>query len=192
MVALEAAWGLLSMLVLKRFRPLIRIFIFRFILFILFILLLGEVMLFPCIILGIVGARVLVTVGAGGDDRDGTDLGGVKGVGREVDRCLSACKTGDGTGCNGISPNASQECCCPLALGETTPAGELRYRFGSRSILPVLALLLLILFDKSSSMRLGAYRLSGGVDGACDSDGDGYPLTKNDGSVSNGGIGVCG
>lgn len=30
------------------------------------------------------------------------------------------------------------------------------------------------------------------MDGACDNDGEGYPLTKNDGSVSNGGIGVCG
>lgn len=183
-VALEAAWGLVSMLVLKRFRPLIRMFIFM--------LLFGEVMLFPCIILGMVGARFLVTFSAGGDDRDGTDLGGVNGVGREVDRCLSACKAGDGTGCNGIIPYASQGCCCPLALGETTPADEPRYRFGSRSILPVLALLLLILFDKSSSMRLGVYRLRGGVDGACDNDGEGYPLTKNDGSVSNGGIGVCG
>jgi hypothetical protein len=154
-------------------------------------ILLGEVMLFPCIILGVVGARFLITAVAGGDDKDGTDLGGVNGVGREVDRCLSACKTGDGTDCNGIRPNASQWC-CPLALEDTTPAGELRYRLGSRSILPVLALLLLILFDKSSSIRLGVYRLSGGVDGACDNDGEGYPLTKKDGSVSNGGIGVCG
>lgn len=171
------------MLVLKRLRPLILMCIF--------ILLLGEAMLFPCIIFGVVGARFLVIFGTGGDDKDGTDRGGVNGVGREVDRCLSACKTGDGTGCNGISPNASQGC-CPLALGDTTPADELRYRFGSRSILPVLALLVLILLDKSSSMRLGVYRLSGGVDGACDNDGEGYPLTKNDGSVSNGGIGVCG
>lgn len=143
--------------------------------------------------LGVVGARFLVTFGAGGDDTDGTDLGGVKGVGREVDRCLSACKTGDGTGCNGIRPNASQGC-CPLGLVDTTPAGELKYRFKSRSELPVLALLLLMLFDKSSSMRLGVYRLSGGVDGAFDSDGEGYPLTRNDGLVSNGGkhVGVCG
>ena len=57
--------------------------------------------------------------------------------------------------------------------------GELRYKAGSKSILPVLALLLLlILFEKSSSMRLGVYRLSGGVDGACDdADGEGYPLS---------------
>lgn len=104
--------------------------------------------------LGVVGARFLVIVGTGGDDEDGTDLGGVNGVGREVDRCLSACNTGDGTGCSGMSPNASQGC-CPLALGDTTPVDELIYRFGSISILPVLALLLLILLDKSSSMRLG-------------------------------------
>lgn len=168
---------------LNRLRPLILMFMF--------ILLLEGVMLFPCIMLGIVGARFLVMVGAGGDDKDGTDLGGVNGVGREVDRCLSACETGGGTGCNGTRPNASQGC-CPLALGDTIPAGALRYRFGSRSIFPVLTLLLLILLDKSSSMRLGVYRLSGGVDGACDNDGEGYPETKNDGSVSNGGIGVCG
>jgi hypothetical protein len=166
---------------------LILIFIFIFI----FILLLGELMLFPCIIPGVVGARFLVTAGADGDDSDGTDLGGVNGVGREVDRCLSACKTGDGTGCNGMKPNASQGC-CPLALGDTTPAGGLRYRLGSRSMLPLLAWLLFILFDKSSSMRLGVYRLNGGVDGACDNDGEGYPFTKKEGSVSNGGIGVGG
>lgn len=58
-------------------------------------------------------------------------------------------------------------------------------------MLPVFALPF-ILFDKSSSMRLGVYRLSGGVDGACDSDGEGYPFTKNEVSVSNGGIYVCG
>lgn len=105
----------MSILVLNKLRPLILIFISM--------LLLGEVMPFPCTMLGVVGARFLVMVGAGGDDKDGTDLG----VGSDVDRCLSACRTGDGTGCNGMRPNASQGF-WRLVLGEKTPAGELRYR----------------------------------------------------------------
>lgn len=93
---------------------------------------------FLCNILGVEGARFLTTsLDAGGEDKLGTDRGGVKGVGKEVERCRSGCRRGDCICCNGIRPKASKGCPlpAPAPAEETTPAEDPRNKWGSISIL---------------------------------------------------------
>lgn len=123
-----------------------------------------------------------------GEDIEGTERGGVKGVGRadvgiEDERCReSGCRRDGDRGPRGMRPNASMALWPLRGVGaESTlvPSNMV----GSRS--PPL-----MLCGRSSSSE---YTLSGGVaDPYRDTDGEGYSLSKYGASASMGAIGVGG